>query len=177
VPIYYNHKNSGKPPTEDTAVLIDDIPAQAKQTSIGNTSYHLDAGFKPLFPFGHGLSYADFAYSNIRVSRAEISLGDVVTISADLTNRGDVAADEVVQLYIRDLVGNVTRPVRELKGFRRVRVSPGDTVPVAFELHTDDLAFYGRDNTLMVEPGDFHAWIGGVSDTGLRAEFRVVAGD
>jgi beta-glucosidase len=177
VPIYYNHKNTGKPPTEDTAVLIDDIPAQAKQTSIGNTSYHLDAGFKPLFPFGHGLSYADFAYSNIRVSRAEISLGDVVTISADLTNRGDVAADEVVQLYIRDLVGNVTRPVRELKGFRRVRVSPGDTVPVAFELHTDDLAFYGRDNTLMVEPGDFHAWIGGVSDTGLRAEFRVVAGD
>jgi beta-glucosidase len=177
VPIYYNHKNTGKPPTEDTAVLIDDIPVRAKQTSIGNTSYHLDAGFTPLFPFGHGLSYADFAYGNIRVSRAEIPLGSAVTISADLTNRGDVAADEVVQLYIRDLVGNVTRPVRELKGFRRLHVAPGETVTVKFELHPDDLAFYGRDNTLMVEPGDFHAWIGGSSDTGLRAEFRVVAGD
>ncbi len=104
-------------------------------------------------------------------------MGGTITVSAELTNRGDVAADEVAQLYVRDLVGNVTRPVRELKGFRRLRVEAGETVTVSFELHTDDLAFYGRDNTLMVEPGDFHAWIGGSSDTGLRTEFRVVAGD
>jgi beta-glucosidase len=82
-----------------------------------------------------------------------------------------------VQLYVRDLVGNVTRPVKELKGFKRVRIEPGKSQTVSFELHTDDLAFYGRDNRLIVEPGEFHAWIGGNSDAGLRTEFRLVAGD
>ena len=79
-----------------------------------------------------------------------------------------------MQLYVRDLVGNVTRPVKELKGFQRVRLEPGERMKVEFELHTDDLAFYGRDNTLMTEPGDFHAWIGGSSETELRTEFRIV---
>jgi beta-glucosidase len=106
-----------------------------------------------------------------------VPLGGTLTISADLTNRGDVAADEVVQLYVRDLVGNVTRPVKELKGFRRLRVAPGETVTVSFDLHTDDLAFFGRNNRLTVEPGDFHAWIGGSSDTELTTAFRLVAGD
>jgi beta-glucosidase len=174
IPIYHSQKNTGKPPTPEEVVHIDDIDAQAPQTSLGMTAFHLDAGYMPLFPFGFGLSYADFVYDEIRVSTSEIPLGGTITVSAELTNRGDVAADEVAQLYIRDLVGNVTRPVRELKGFRRLRVAPGETVTVNFELHTDDLAFYGRDNTLMVEPGDFHAWIGGSSDTGLRTEFRVV---
>ena len=135
----------------------------------------LDAGYTPLYPFGFGLSYADFRYDDIRVSRDEVPLGGTLTISADLTNRSDVLADEVVQLYVRDLVGNVTRPVRELKGFRRLRVEPGQTVTVSFELHTDDLAFFGRNNELMVEPGEFHAWIGGSSDAGLKTVFRVVA--
>jgi beta-glucosidase len=128
-----------------------------------------------LFAFGHGLSYVEFSYANIRISSAEILIGDSLTVSADLTNHGDVAADEVAQLYVRDLVGNVTRPVRELKGFQRVRVEPGQTVAVEFELHTDDLAFYGRTNELMIEPGEFHVWIGGSSDTELRSEFRLVA--
>ena len=176
IPIYHSQKNSGKPPTPEKVVHIDDIDARAPQTSLGMTAFHLDAGYTPLYPFGFGLSYAEFVYDNIRVSAEEIPVGGAITVSADLTNRGDVAADEVAQLYVRDLVGNVTRPVRELKGFRRVRVTPGETVTVSFELHTDDLAFYGRDNTLMVEPGDFHAWIGGSSDTGLRTEFRVVVG-
>ncbi len=79
-----------------------------------------------------------------------------------------------MQLYVRDLVGNVTRPVRELKGFRRVRLEPGQQVVVDFELHTDDLAFHGRDMRLVVEPGEFQVWIGGSSEAGLRAEFRVV---
>lgn len=177
IPMYYSQKNTGKPPTPDRIVHIDDIDAHAPQTSLGMTAFHLDAGYTPLFPFGFGLSYADFVYEDIRVSAEEIPVGGTITVSAELANRGDVAADEVAQLYVRDLVGNVTRPVRELKGFRRLRVAAGDTVTVSFELHTDDLAFYGRDNTLMVEPGDFHAWIGGSSDTGLRTEFRVVAGD
>ena len=174
IPIYYNQKNTGKPPSPDTVVLIDDIDARAPQLSTGMTAYHLDAGYTPLFAFGHGLSYAKFEYDDIRVSAGEIGLGDVVTISADLTNAGEVAAEEVAQLYIRDLVGNVTRPVRELKGFQRIEVQPGETVTVEFELHTDDLAFYGRDMRLVTEAGDFHAWIGGSSETGLRTEFRVV---
>ena len=174
IPIYHSQKNTGKPPTPDKVVHIDDIDPHAPQTSLGMTAFHLDAGYTPLFPFGFGLSYADFVYDEIRVSAEAIPIGETITVSARLTNRGEVAADEVAQLYIRDLVGNVTRPVRELKGFQRLRVGAGETVTVSFELHTDDLAFYGRDNTLMVEPGDFHAWIGGSSDTGLRTEFRIV---
>ena len=174
VPIYYSQKNTGKPATPDTAVLIDDIPVRAPQTSLGNTSYHIDAGFTPLYPFGHGLSYAAFRYDNIRVSADEIDLGDVITISADLSNDSDVAAEEVVQLYVRDLVGSVTRPVKELKGFDRVRVEPGQTVTVEFKLYTDDLAFYGRDMILATEPGEFNTWIGGSSAADLRTSFRIV---
>jgi beta-glucosidase len=84
---------------------------------------------------------------------------------------------EVVQLYIRDLVGSVTRPVRELKGFRRVNLEPGQAVVVEFDLHTNDLAFYGRDMSVVTEPGLFHAWIGGSSTASLRTEFRLVASE
>ncbi len=174
IPIYYNQKNTGKPPKADEIVHIDDIDPHAPQTSLGMSAFHLDAGYTPLFAFGHGLSYAEFAYENIRTSSAEIPIGATLTVSADLTNHGSVAADEVVQLYVRDLVGNVTRPVRELKGFKRVRVGPGETVVVEFDLHTDELAFFGRANKLIIEPGDFHVWIGGSSETDLRSEFRLV---
>ena len=174
IPIYYNQKNTGKPPRRGEIVHIDDIDPHAPQTSLGMSAFHLDAGFEPLFPFGFGLSYAEFSYDNIRTSIAEIVPGESLTISADLSNHGAVAADEVAQLYVRDLVGNVTRPVRELKGFKRVRVEPGQTVTVDFELHTDDLTFFGRDNQLILEAGDFHAWIGGSSTTELRSEFRLV---
>jgi len=159
-----------------TTVLIDDIPVRAKQTSVGNTSYHLDAGYLPLFPFGHGLSYTTFAYSNLRLDRAELPVGEALLASVELANTGTVAADEVAQLYVRDLVGNVTRPVRELKGFRRVRLAPGERTTVTFRLHSDDLAFYGRENTRMIEPGEFHLWVGGSSGGGLEAAFRVVEG-
>jgi len=174
VPIYYNQKHGGKPPSPETAVLIDDIPVRAPQTSIGNTSYHLDAGYRPLFPFGHGLSYASFEYSNLRVDREALRIGEALTVSVELTNTGRVAADEVAQLYVRDLVGNVTRPVRELKGFQRVRLAPGQTITVDFRLSSDDLAFFGRDNTLIVEPGEFHLWVGGSSEAGLGAAFRLI---
>lgn len=175
IPIYYNQKHGGKPPSPDTIVMIDEIDARAPQLSTGMTSFHLDAGYTPLFPFGFGLSYARFDYRDIQISSNEVRLGESIQVSAELKNSGDVAAEEVVQLYVRDLVGNVTRPVKELKGFRRVRVEPGEAQRVSFELHTDDLAFYGRDMRLMTEPGDFHVWIGGSSATGLRTGFRVVA--
>jgi beta-glucosidase len=175
IPIYYNQKPGGKPPSPDTTVLIDDIPVRAPQTSFGNTSYHLDAGYRPLFPFGHGLSYTRFEYSNLQLDRPALRVGETLAVSVDLANTGRIAADEVVQLYVRDLVGNVTRPVRELKGFRRVQLAPGETVTLTFRLHSDDFAFFGRDNTLIVEPGEFHLWIGSSSEAALRETFRLVA--
>jgi len=174
IPIYYNQKQGGKPPTPETTILIDDIPVRARQTSIGNTSYHLDAGYRPLFPFGHGLSYTTFEYSNLRLDRASLRVGETLTVSVELTNTGHMAGDEVAQLYVRDLVGNVTRPVRELKGFRRVRLAPGEQATVNFRLDSDDLAFFGRDNTSIVEPGEFHLWVGGSSEARLRGEFRLI---
>jgi beta-glucosidase len=177
VPIYYSQKNTGKPPTPDTIVHIDDIDAKAPQLSLGMTAFHLDAGYTPLFTFGHGLSYAYFDYDHLHLSTNELKLGETVTISVELTNTGRMAASEVVQLYVRDLVGNVTRPVKELKGFHRVFLEPEETVTVRFELHTDDLAFYGRDMKLMTEPGEFHVWVGGSSEADLMTEFRIIADD
>ncbi len=174
VPIYYSQKNTGKPPSPQTIIHIDDIDARAPQLSFGMTAFHLDAGYTPLYAFGHGLSYADFDYRNIKASAKEIGIGDTLTVSAELTNKGDVAAVEVAQLYVRDLVGNVTRPVKELKGYKRVHLDPGQTIIVDFDLHTDDLAFFGRDMQLMTEPGQFHVWIGGSSETELRTEFRII---
>jgi beta-glucosidase len=175
IPIYYGQKNTGKPPTPETIVHIDELEEQAHQTSHGMAAFYLDAGYRPLFPFGHGLSYAEFSYRNITISESEIRPGETLRIGAELTNTGEVPADEVAQLYVRDLVGNVTRPVRELKGFKRLRLEPGETALLAFELHTDDLAFYDRNMEFITEPGEFHVWIGGSSETELRADFRVVA--
>ena len=175
IPIYYSQKNSGKPPSPDNIVHIDDIDTYAPQTSLGMSAFHLDTHYTPLFPFGHGLSYTTFEYSDIRASAQAIKLGQTVTLSVELTNRGQTAGDEVVQLYVRDLAASLTRPVRELKGFRRLHLKPEQTTTVAFDLHTDDLAFYGRDMQLAAEAGEFHAWIGGSSATELKTEFRIVS--
>ena len=177
VPIYYSQKNTGKPPSPETVVLIDDIDANADQLSTGLTAYHLDAGYEPLFPFGHGLSYGLFFYEHIRLSNESFRIGESITISAVLSNAGDRAAVEVVQLYVRDLFGSVTRPVRELKNFRRVELGPGERTTIEFELHSDELAFYGRDNCLVTEPGEFHVFIGGSSKATLSAGFRLLADD
>ncbi|MDH5176168.1 MAG: glycoside hydrolase family 3 C-terminal domain-containing protein, partial [Gammaproteobacteria bacterium] len=173
IPIYHAHRNTGKPPLPSTFVHIDDIPVRTPQTGMKNKSQYLDAGYAPLYPFGFGLSYASFAYSEIKVSPARARVGEPVTVSAVVRNSGKVAADEVVQLYVQDVVGSVTRPVRELKGFQRVRLQPGERKEVRFVLTADDLAFYGQGNVHAVEPGAFRAWIGGSSDAGLRAEFEL----
>ena len=174
IPIYYNRKNSGKPPTPDQVVHIDDIAARAPQTSLGMTAFHLDAGYTPLFPFGFGLSYANFRYSNIHCNAHDFVIGESVRVSADVSNERLVGAEEIVQLYVRDLVANVTRPIRELKGFKRVFVAAESTVTVEFNLHSDDLAFYGRDNSLMVEAGEFSIWIGGDSNANLATSIYLV---
>lgn len=173
IPIYYAHKNTGKPPTPESFVHIDDIEASARQTSFGMTSFHLDAGYEPRYPFGYGLSYTRFSYSNIRVSSQRLRPGEPVTVEAEVSNDGPVEAEEVVQLYLRDLVGNVTRPVRELKAFARVRLKPTAKTTVSFVLESADLAFYGRDMRRVTEAGEFHVWIGGSSKAELRAEFAI----
>ena len=175
IPIYYAHKNTGKPATPETYVHMDDLPVRGAQAAFGMTSHHLDAGYTPLFPFGYGLSYTEFTYSGIELSRNTLGMSDSLTVQAVVSNTGTMEADEVVQLYIRDLVGDVTRPVRELKGFERVRLQPGESRVVSFELSPADLAFYGQDMKLITEPGDFHVWIGGSSDAGLQASFTLVS--
>jgi beta-glucosidase len=173
LPIYYNQKNTGKPPSPEGMLLMDDIEPHARQLSVGMTAYHLDAGYRPLYPFGFGLSYGDFAYEGLALSRQVIDMGETLEARVVVTNRGTVDATEVVQLYIRDLAGSVTRPVRELKDFRRVHLAAGESATIRFRLHTDQLAFHGRDLRLRAEPGMFHLWIGGSSEADLRAEFRV----
>ncbi len=174
IPIYYARKNTGRPPAHDAITHIDEIDGRAPQTSLGMSAFHLDAGFTPLFPFGYGLTYTRFEYCDIALSAHRVALGEAVTVSATLHNVGEREAEEVVQLYVRDLVGNVTRPIRELRGFRRVLLRPGEHRRVEFTLRTDDLAFYDRAMQLVTEPGMFHVWIGGSSETGLWEEFEVV---
>ncbi len=171
IPIYYAHKRTGKPPTAETVVHMDDIAARAPQLSVGNTSFHLDVDHTPLFPFGYGLSYAQFVYTGIRLSESVLHADRALVVCADVTNTGHCDADEVVQLYVRDRVGNVTRPVRELKGFTRAHLRAGESRAIEFTITPDDLAFFGRANTRMIEPGRFDVWIGGSSLADLHAEF------
>ena len=173
VPIFYSHKNTGRPATDHTVVKMEEVPARASQTSLGMTSFHLDAGYKPLFPFGFGLSYGNFKYVKITTSHRSIAMGETIEIYADVINAGSREAEEVVQLYVRDLVGDVTRPVKELKGFKRISLKPGERARMCFSLHTDELAFYNRKMDLVTEPGRFHVWIGGSSEAELWADFEI----
>jgi beta-glucosidase len=174
IPLYYGQKNTGRPASDATFVDINDIEVRAPQTSLGMTSTHLDTHFSPLFPFGFGLSYSHIEYNDINASTYSVLMGESFYITATISNIGNYDAEEVVQLYIRDLVGSVTRPVKELKGFQRIFLPAGESETVIFKIHTDDLAFYNRQMKLTTEPGLFNAWIGGNSDAELKAEFEVV---
>lgn len=174
VPIYYSQKNSGKPANEAAFVHMDNIPVRSPQTSLGMAATHLDTHFSPLFPFGFGLSYTQFTYQNLELIDKTVHLGEKLAIRVMLTNTGDTDGEEVVQLYIRDLVGSVTRPVKELKDFKRVKLAAGKSEWVNFELSTDKLAFYDRNMQLKTEAGQFHLWLGGCSQSGLQDEFEVI---
>jgi len=174
IPIYYAHKNTGRPPEARTLLGIDDIPLRAQQSTPGDASRYLDIGYLPLFPFGYGLSYGEFAYANLRLSSTHLALGDTLRVSADVTNKGRMAADETVQLYVRDLVASLTRPVKELKGFRKVRIKPGETQSVTLDVPVASLGFHNAKMRYVVEPGAFRLWVGGDSQSGLAAEFEVV---
>lgn len=171
IPIYYAHKNTGRPASNIT--LIDSIEVGAKQSSLGFTSYHLDAGDSPLFPFGYGLSYSTFEYSDFHLSSSSIRKGETLKASCKITNTGNYDAKEVVQLYIRDKVGSLVRPVKELKGFKKIDIKAGETVDVEFTITTDDLAYWNNDMKKEAENGDFSVWIAPDSQSGDAIDFRL----
>jgi beta-glucosidase len=171
-PFYYNHNNTGRP-CNGSETLLNDIPIAAGQTSLGCTSYYLDTGYGPLFPFGYGLSYTTFKYGNPVLDKAEYGRDDVITVNVELKNTGKYEGTEVAQLYVQDLVGSVVRPVRELKGFERVTLAPGETRTVTFELPVSELAFWNIDMDYVVEPGDFRLWVAGDSASGESVGFEV----
>ena len=172
-PFYYNHNNTGRP-NSGTETLLKDIPMAAGQTSLGCTSYYLDTGYGPLFPFGYGLSYTTFKYGNPVLDKAEYGRDDVIKVSFELKNTGHREGTEVAQLYVQDLVGSVVRPVKELKGFQRVTLAPGETRTVTFDLPVAELAFWNIDMEHVVEPGDFKLWIAGDSASGEPVRFAVL---
>jgi beta-glucosidase len=157
VPIYYNHMNTGRPPE-----------AQNRYTS-----KYFDAPWTPLYPFGYGLSYTTFKIGKPQLSAPRISANGKLTVSVEVENIGKRAGDEVVQLYIRDVVGSMTRPVKELKGFQRVSLQPGEKRRVEFVLGPEHLGFWNRDMRYVVEPGEFRVMVGANSVDVLEATFNV----
>jgi len=161
VPIYYSAKNTGR-------------PYEPKGPEQKYRSRYIDSSNQPLFPFGYGLSYTTFTYSNLGLSKNTITDGDSLEVSVEVSNTGNYDGHEVVQLYVRDLVGSVTRPVKELKGFKKIALTKGETKKVTFELKSDDLAFYRKDMTFGTEPGKFRVFVGGNSDADSPKEFSLV---
>lgn len=157
VPLFYNHKNTGRPYGGE---MLDKYKSR-----------YLDVSNDPLYPFGFGLSYTTFAYGEVGLSATEITNSDKLTIKCRVTNSGSKAGEEVVQLYVCDVVGSVTRPVKELKGFQKIMLQPGESKEVTFTLSPKDLSFYRRDMTFGTEPGKFHVYVGGNSRDVKQAEF------
>lgn len=158
VPIYYSHKNTGRPASRENKY----------------TSKYIDLPWTPLYPFGHGLSYTTFTVSAPRLDKTTLRSGDSLHVDVDVTNTGSVAGDEVVQLYVRDDVASVTRPVKELRGFRRVSVQPGQMTIVRFVLSDRDLAFYDATMRRVIEPGRFTVFVGSSSEAVREARFDLV---
>lgn len=158
VPVYYNHKNSGRP----------------NNPSDKFTSKYMNLPSTPLFPFGYGLSYTKFKHSNLRISSKKISSSENLLISVDVKNIGDRGGDEIVQLYIHDIVASVTRPVKELKGFRRISVAPNEKKRIEFILKPKNLGFYDQNMKYIVEPGEFEVMIGSNSMDLLKTKFELV---
>ncbi|HEY6805692.1 MAG TPA: glycoside hydrolase family 3 N-terminal domain-containing protein [Pyrinomonadaceae bacterium] len=157
VPIYYNHFNTGRPP----------------DASSRYNSKYLDAPWTPQYPFGFGLSYTQFKIANVQLSSATIGPTGRITVSAEVTNTGKREGDEVVQLYIRDVAASMARPVKELKGFKRVTLKPGATQRVEFTLGPDELGFYNREMKYVVEPGEFKVMVGSSSEDVIENSFTV----
>jgi beta-glucosidase len=169
VPIYYAHLNTGRPaPAMDLGIPMGN-PVDPK----GYTSKYIDVDNSPEYPFGYGLSYVDFEYSNLELSAPALPKNGSLTVSADITNRGTRSGVEIVQLYAHPRAASVAQPVRLLKGFQRVSLQPSETRKVSFRLRTADLAIHNRDMELVTETGRYQVWIAPDSLRGLEGEFTV----
>ena len=157
IPVYYNHLNTGRPFQENNKY----------------TSKYLDSPNTPLFPFGYGLSYTTFKYDSIKISENKIKIGDTTSVSVEVMNTGKAAGEEIAQLYLRDLVASVSRPVKELKGFKRIYLNPGEEKTVTFSITPAMLKFYNIDMKKVIEPGKFQIMIGGNSNAALSDYFYV----
>ena len=186
IPFYYNYKMPSRM-MDKSPKLINDIPVRAYQFSIGETSYWLEYGNKPLYPFGYGLTYTTFEYGAVQLSDTILSISgkpQSIIASCEITNTGHCDAVAVPQLYIRDVVGTLTRPLRELKGFQRVNIPAGETRTVSFEISEQDLAYWhlaegvtlGSDGeyAFSAEKGDFHVWIAPNAAEGQYIPFTLV---
>ena len=159
VPIYYSMKNTGRPYESDP-----------------NNKYvskYIDESNYPLYPFGHGLSYTSFSYTKPFIDKTVISPKDTLTVTCTITNIGDRPGEEIVQLYVRDLVGSVTRPIKELKGFKKVNLAVGESKVVSFKVTVEDLKFYTKEMKFSYEPGDFEVFVGGDSNTQNKILFSL----
>ncbi|QIA07101.1 beta-glucosidase BglX [Draconibacterium halophilum] len=159
VPIYYSIRNTGRPQDGDTFQKF--------------KSNYLDAPNSPLFPFGYGLSYTSFEFKNLSIDKATITNNDELKVSVEVTNTGNFDGEEVVQLYIRDMVASITPPLRLLKGFEKVSISKGETKTVEFTITNEDLAFYHADLSFYAEPGEFEIYVGGDSNASLASKFTL----
>ena len=162
IPIYYNQKNTGRP--------LGNKDGQFEKFK----SNYIDLRNEPLFPFGYGLSYTNFDYSNFKLSTSVINFNQNITVNVDITNSGNYDGEEVVQLYIRDLVGSVTRPIKELKGFQKVNIKKGEKQTITFSISVQDLKFYNSDLKFVAETGDFEIFIGTNSDTQMKLNFKLI---
>ena len=159
VPIFYYEKNTGRPIY---------LPSEKYK------SRYLDSPNDPLYPFGYGLSYTTFSYSDLSLSSPKVKKGKTIEATVTVTNTGKVTGEETVQLYIRDLVGSVTRPVKLLKAFQKVAIPPGESRKITFTIDNDMLSFWRQDMTFGVEEGDFKVMVGGSSADLLQASFTLV---
>lgn len=158
IPTYYNHKMTGRPTTAPGLIFY---------------SHNMDVDNSPQYPFGFGLSYSTFEYSPVSLSKNEMNKGAKITVSVNVKNTSEVDGEEVVQLYIRDVTGSITRPVKELKGFKKLMIKAGESAKVAFEIGEEDLAYYRKDFTLGTEPGDFEVFVGTSSTDVQMATFKL----
>ncbi|MEP6741504.1 MAG: beta-glucosidase BglX [bacterium] len=158
IPIYYNHMNTGRPPEANNRY----------------TSKYLDVPWTPLFPFGYGLSYTQFKITNLQLSGQQIRSDGKLTVSVDVENVGKRSGDEVVQLYLRDVATSMTRPVKELKGFQRVTLRPGEKKSLEFFLTAAELGFWNREMRFGLEPGEFKVMVGSSSEDVIEKSFEVV---
>ena len=161
IPIFYNHKNTGRP--------LGNKEGKFEKFK----SNYIDVRNEPLYPFGYGLSYTTFEYNNLKINNSTITMDGKINITVDVTNTGNYDGKEVIQLYIRDVVGSVTRPVKELKGFKKAFIKKGETQTVSFDISVEDLKFYNYDLDFVAEPGDFEVFVGTNSDASLKTSFKL----